>query len=338
MKYHTLDTIISSQGVMPDPAKISKVQSFPVPCDITGVRQFIGLASYYRRFVPKFADVAAPLRALTKEDTTFNWTIACQRAFDELKGLLVSAPVLAYPRFGLGAEFVLETDASGVGLGAVLSQTQKDNQLHPIAYASRSLDHSERNYSITELDTLAVVWAARYFRPYLLGHHTIVYTDNSACVSVLGTARPSGKIARWALTIQELNLTFRHRAGKLNSNADALSRHPTSTCGGECCCGLDTCSSCDGACCVDTDGSRDSVSSTGLGFEDVCSGCGVYNGCGCNFGSSGAPDTCCTCGGVGISGDSQLCCCRSREDVEVELFSGDNVLFVAENDQEGVVR
>ena len=322
MKYHTLDT--SSQGVMPDPTKISKVQSFPVPRDITGVREFIGLASYYRHFVPKFADVAAPLRALTKKDITFNWTIACQRAFDELKGLLVSAPVLAYPRFGLGEEFVLETDASGVGLGAVLSQTQKDIQLHPIAYASRSLDHSERNYSITELETLAVVWAARYFRPYLLGHHTIVYTDNSACVSVLGTARPSGKIA--------------HRAGKLNSNADALSHNPTSTCGGECCCGLDACSSCDGACCVDTDGSRDSVSSTGLGFEDVCSGCGVYNGCGCNFGSSGAPDTCCTRGGVGISGDSQLCCRCSREDVEVELFSGDNVLFVAENDQEGVVK
>lgn len=102
-----------------------------------------------------------------------------------MKGLLVSAPVLAYPRFGLRVEFVLETDASGVGLGAVLSQ----------AYASRSLDPSEKNYSITELETLVIVWAARYFQPYLLGHHTIVYTDHSACVSVLSTAHPSGKIA-----------------------------------------------------------------------------------------------------------------------------------------------
>jgi hypothetical protein len=98
--------------------------------------------------------------------------------------------------------------------------------LHPIAYASRSLDHSESNYGITELETLAVVWAARYFRPYLLGHRTIVYTDHSACVSVLNSARPSGKLARWALTIQELNLIIEHRAGKLNANADALSRNP----------------------------------------------------------------------------------------------------------------
>ena len=91
---------------------------------------------------------------------------------------------------------------------------------------SCSLDCSEQNYSITELETLAVVWAPRYFRPYLLGHHTIVFTDHSACVSVLSTARPSGKIAYWALKIQELNLTLKHRAGKLNTNADALSRNP----------------------------------------------------------------------------------------------------------------
>ena len=136
--------------------------------------------------MPKFADIATPLHALTKKNTTFNWTIACQQAFNELKEFLASAPVFAYPRFGLGVEFVLETDGSGVGLGALLSQTQKDNQVHPIAYASRSLDHSEKNYSITELETLAVVWAARYFRPYLLGH-TTVYTDHSACVSVLST-------------------------------------------------------------------------------------------------------------------------------------------------------
>ena len=130
-----------------------------------------------------------------------------QTALDKLKELLVSAPVLAYPRFGLGVvgvEFILETDASGVGIGAVLSQTQDDEQLHPIAFASRSLDSSDRNYGITELETLAIVWAAHYFRPYLLGHHTTIFTDHSACVSVLGTARPSGKMARWASTIQEL--------------------------------------------------------------------------------------------------------------------------------------
>ena len=221
-----LGHVVSAQGVKPDLAKTEKVKSFPVPLDVTGVRQFIGLASYYRRFVPSFASIASPLHSLTKKNSKFSWTAGCQAAFDKLKELLVSAPVLAYPRFGQGIQFVLETDASGVGLGAVLSQTQADGQLHPVAYASRSLDTSERNYGITELETLAVVWAVRYFRPYLLGHHTTVFTDHSACVSVLSTARPAGKIARWALTMQEFDLTLKHRAGKLNANADALSRNP----------------------------------------------------------------------------------------------------------------
>ena len=134
--------------------------------------------------------------------------------------------MLAYPRFGHDREFILETDASGIGLGAVLSQKQDDGHLHPIAYASRSLNPHEKNYCISELETLGLVWAVRYFRPYLLGHHTIVYTDHSACLSLLNTPRPSGKLARWALTIQEMNLTLKHRSGRQNVNADALSRNP----------------------------------------------------------------------------------------------------------------
>ncbi len=176
-----LGHVISASGIKPDPSKTAEVKAFPVPSDVTAVRQFIGLASYYRRFVPSFASIAAPLRVLTKKNAIFNWTSECQTAFDHLKDLLVTAPVLAYPRFGPDAEFTLETDASGVGLGAVLSQKQEDDQLHPIAYASLALDPNERNYAITELETLAVVWAARKFRPYLLGHHTTVLTDHSVC-------------------------------------------------------------------------------------------------------------------------------------------------------------
>lgn len=95
-----------------------------------------------------------------------------------------------------------------------------------ISYASRSLDTHEKNYGIPELETLGLVWAVRYFRPYLLGHPCVVYTDHSACLSILNSARPSGKLARWALTIQEMDLTIKHKAGKNNSNADALSRNP----------------------------------------------------------------------------------------------------------------
>ena len=129
----------------------------------------------------------------------------CSSAFQQLKDLLTSSPVLVLPKFGPGCEFFLETDASYVGLGAVLFQQQEDGSVHPIAYASRSLDQHERNYGVTELETLGLVWAVRYFRSYLLGHRTIVYTDHSACLSLLNHPRPSGKLARWAVTIQEMD-------------------------------------------------------------------------------------------------------------------------------------
>ena len=169
-----LGHVISKEGIRPDPAKTEKVQRFPTPVDATKVRQFLGLASYYRRFVPGFAQIAAPLHALTKKNAVFHWTPECESVFSKLKQLLTTAPVLSYPVFGPQCEFILETDASGVGLGAILAQKQVDGSIHPIAYTTRTLDSHERNYGISELETLALVWAMRYFRPYLLGHHTTV--------------------------------------------------------------------------------------------------------------------------------------------------------------------
>ena len=130
----------------------------------------------------------------------------CEAAFAQLKQLLI--PVLAYPAFGPGKAFLLETDASTMGLGAILSQMQEDGMVHPIAYASRSLDEHEKYYGISELETLGLVLAVWYFRYYLLGHPCVVYTDHIACLSILDSSRPSGKLARWALTIQEMDLTF----------------------------------------------------------------------------------------------------------------------------------
>ena len=126
---------------------------------------------------------------------------------------------------GRGKEFVLETDASGTGLGAVLSQDQ-GGQLYPTTYASRSLDPHECNYRISELETLGLVWEVRYFRPYILGHRTTVYTDHAACTSLLNTAWPSGKLAQWALMIQKIDLIIKYRSGKSNANPDTLSRNP----------------------------------------------------------------------------------------------------------------
>ena len=217
-----LGHIISQEGIRPDPAKVHKVRTFPVPTDVTTLRQFLGLASYYRKF--SFAKVASPLHDLTKKGSSFCWTSACDKAFQALKELMCDAPVLAYPRFGADATFILETDASTLGLGAILSQSQPDGMVHPIAYASRSLQPAEKNYGITELETMGLVWAVKYFRPFILGYPCLVFTDHAACLSLLGSPHPSGKLARWAMAIQEMDLTIKHHAGKRNGNADALSR------------------------------------------------------------------------------------------------------------------
>ena len=221
-----LGHLVTSEGIQPDPEKTSRVIGYPAPTDINEVRSFLGLASYYRRFVPGFAQIAAPLHSLLKKEAHFYWSPECQRAFERLKQLLTSAPVLAYPRFNSEHPFILETDASAKGLGAVLAQQQEDGKAHPIAFASRSLNAQERNYGITEMETLAVVWAAKLFRPYLLGLHCEVITDHAACTSLLSQRNPSPKLARWAMCIQELDLKIRHRPGKSNLVADALSRHP----------------------------------------------------------------------------------------------------------------
>lgn len=219
-----LGHVVSGNGIQTDPKKVDAVRHFPTPVDVKTLRSFLGLASYYRRFVPNFSKIAGPLHALTKKDVSFHWTSECQLAFENLRHLLTSSPVLAFPDFG--KRFVLETDASGAGLGAVLAQEQADGSVRPITFASRSLQPHEKNYGITELEGLGVVWAVKHFRPYLYGHPCDVYTDHEALKSLLNTPQPSGKLARWGMAIQELDLKIYHRSGRHNANADALSRSP----------------------------------------------------------------------------------------------------------------
>ncbi len=200
---------------------------FPAPRNIKEVRQFLGLASYYRRFISQFAKTASPLHALTRKGASFQWSAECQTAFDNLKEKLTVAPILAYPNFE--ESFVLETDASIHGLGAILSQKQVDGELHPVAYASRALSPQEKNYAITDLETLAVVWAVTHFHAYLYGHEVTVYTDHSAVKAVLETPSPNGKHARWWTKVYGRGVkkvTILYRSGKQNTKADALSRSP----------------------------------------------------------------------------------------------------------------
>ena len=212
---------VSGDGISADPAKVKAVEDFPRPQNLKQTRSFLGLASYYRRFILSFSKIATPLFALTKKDAPFEWTTSCEDAFERLKLLLTTAPVLAFPDFS--CDFHLETDASGLGLGAVISQEQADG---PIAYASRTLQSHERNYAATEMEALDVVWAVRHFRQYLYAHCCHVHTDHEALKSLLNSPHPSGKLARWGMAIQELDLVLHYKPSRGNQKADALSRSP----------------------------------------------------------------------------------------------------------------
>ena len=186
-----------------------------------------GLAGYYRRFIPRFATIASPLTELTKKGVKFVWTENTESAFQHLKTCLCSAPILAYPIFD--NLFILQTDASDVGLGAVLTQLDKSGHERVVSYASRTLTGRERNYTAMEKEALAVVFATEYFRVYLLGRKFQLITDNKA-LKWLHTIQPKGRIARWIMDLQEFDFTVSHRPGASNQNADALSRlnHQTS--------------------------------------------------------------------------------------------------------------
>ena len=136
-----LGYIVSEKRIAADPQKVEAVQTFPVPNNLKCLRSFLDLASYYRRFIQNFSIIANPLYALTRKDAVFHWSPACQEAFDRLKMVLTNAPLLAFPDFN--RDFLLETDASGIGLGAVLAQKQADGSVRPITFASRTLQKHE---------------------------------------------------------------------------------------------------------------------------------------------------------------------------------------------------
>ena len=226
-----LGHIVSAEGVATDPAKTDKVAKWPVPKSRREVQQFLGLANYYRRFVHNFAEIARPLHHLTEKTTIFRWTTECQDAFEDLKHRLVSAPILAFP--DCSKPFVLDTDASDSGIGAVLSQVQEDSTERVIAYASRALSKPERQYCVTRRELLAVVVFIQHFRPYLLGNQFTLRTDHGSLKWLWNFKQPEGQLARWLEKLQEYNFSIEHRRGRKHNNADALSRLPCRQCGRE---------------------------------------------------------------------------------------------------------
>ena len=225
-----LGHIVSDQGVATNLALTEKVSNWPEPQSVREVQQFLGLASCYRRFVQDFAQIAKPLHQLTEKSCSFRWSAECASAFQELRQRLVSAPILAFPDFN--QPFILDTDASDAGMGAVLSQVQ-DGQEQVIAYASQVLSKQERRYCVTRRELLAVVTFVQHFRPYLLGLHFTLRTDHSSLTWLWKFKEPEGQLARWLDPLQEYDFTVLHRPGKRHSNADALSRLPCHQCGRE---------------------------------------------------------------------------------------------------------
>lgn len=216
-----LGHIISKDGVKPNPDKIEAIKKYPIPKTPTEIKRFLGLLGYYRKFIPDFARITKPLTQCLKKGSKITLDQNYVDCFEKCKVLLTNDPILQYPDFS--KDFVLTTDASNLAIGAVLSQGPIGND-KPVAYASRTLNTSEINYSTIEKELLAIVWATKYFRPYLFGRKFKIITDHKPLQWVMNLKEPNSRLTRWKLKLSEYDFTVIYKQGKCNTNADALSR------------------------------------------------------------------------------------------------------------------
>ncbi|MCO5575555.1 hypothetical protein L7F22_029357 [Adiantum nelumboides] len=184
------------------------------------LQSFLGMASFSLRFVPNLASITYPLRHLLKKDSKYNWTSACQQSFNQLKQIILQAAVLAHPNFQ--KPFLLQTDASNHGLGAVLLQQDAHDSWRPISFISRSLASAKTNYSTTEKELLAIIWAFAKFHPFLQGSDVMVETDHQPLIPLMQKHHPPGRLLRWVLALQEYT-TIQYCKGSTNYVADGLS-------------------------------------------------------------------------------------------------------------------
>ena len=219
-----LGHIVSADGVRPDLTNVQKVRDWPVPKTVKDIKGFLGLCSYYRRFVPDFSNRAAPMNHLTQKGVDFQWTQECQQAFDFFKDTLTSEPIMAFPVFT--EPFMLYTDASDLAVGSVLTQVH-DSREHVIAYASSTLDDTQKRWSTYDRELYAIVWSIRHFKHYLRDVPFTIYTDHKPLVGLRKLPVDNERRTRWALDIDPLDWTIAHRAGKKHANADAMSRIPS---------------------------------------------------------------------------------------------------------------
>lgn len=216
-----LGHIISDSGVKPNPDKVKAINDLRAPVDQKSIKSFLGLVGYYRKFIPDFAKIAKPLTLLLKKDTPFVWSNIHQKSFNKFKEILTTEPLLKYPDFS--KQFILTTDASNYAIGSVLSQGPIGSD-PPIAFASRTLNNAEQNYSTTEKELLAIIWSVKHFRPYLFGRKFTIVTDHKPLTWLFNCKDPGSRLLRWRLKLSEYDYSIQYKPGKINSNADALSR------------------------------------------------------------------------------------------------------------------
>ena len=219
-----LGFLVDKHGIRPNPERTKLISELREPRDVKEVQMFLGKANYYRKFIPKLAEIAHPLYELTKTKarSQFVWEAEHQAAFDQIKSILVSGKVMGHPDFS--RPFVLDVDASDFALGAELSQEDDKGDLRPIYYASRHLEKSERNYSATARETLAAVFGCEYFRQYLQGRRFLLRTDHNPLVWLRGMREPKRPYSGWIVRLEQFDYQMQYRPGKDHVNADYNSR------------------------------------------------------------------------------------------------------------------
>lgn len=219
LKY--LGFVVNKEGLQVDPDKVKAIVDIPNPKSVKDVRRMVGMASWYRRFIPNFATMVAPLTGLLKKNAKFSWSTECNNAWTDMKNCLISSPILSCPDFN--RPFVVQTDCSDYGIGGVLTQMFEDGE-HVICYLSRSLNKCERRYSTTERELLALLWCIEKLRPYLEGTTFTAITDHHSLLWLQKLENPSGRLARTAIRLQQFKFNIIHRKGADHIVPDALSR------------------------------------------------------------------------------------------------------------------
>ncbi len=224
-----LGYVVSKEGLSTSPSKISAIENAPTPTNVTQLKAFLGMVNYYGKYVTNLSTIATPLYNLLRKDSVFEWSLPCQQAFQIIKSKLGSAPILAH--YDPNLPVILATDSSCYGLGAVLSQIQKDGSERPIGYASRTLSKSEVGYSVVDKEALGIVYGVKKFNQYVYGRKFTLVTDHKPLLSIFGPkkglpAYAASRLQRYALFLTNYDFDIKYVKSQANANADCLSRLP----------------------------------------------------------------------------------------------------------------